>query len=127
MVAVSAAAGAAAVSPGSAVAAVRVSAVTAAFVAGGVALPAAFSLHLSVVPLAGLRGPAFAGASAVPAPVSRIASLAAAGTSDPASGYLYLEDSDAQQEEGREDGQGGWVGKRCCLDGCCSLGDCLEG
>ena len=121
-VAVCPASAGAAVSPASAVAAVPVFAAFAAFVAGGAALPAAFSPHrLSVVPLAGLPGPAFAGASVVPVPVSRIASLAAAGTSDPASGCLYLEDRDVQLGEGRGDGQAGWVEKPCCLDGCCSL------
>src|SRR5882724_4471984 len=113
---------AAAASVASAAAAARAFAAIAESVAGGVALLAAFSRHrLSVVLLAGLPGPAFAGASAVPVPVSRIAFLAAAGTSDLASRCLYLEDSDVRQEEGRVHGQAGWAEKRCSLDGCCSL------
>src|SRR5712692_5353141 len=72
----------AAVSPASAAAAVRVFAAIAVFVAGGAALPAAFSLHrLSVAPDAGVPAPAFAGASVVPVPALRIAFLAAADTS----------------------------------------------
>src|SRR6266446_322771 len=60
-VAVCPASAAAAVSPASAAAAARAFAAIAAFVAGGAVLSAVFSLHrLSVVPFAGLLGPAFA-------------------------------------------------------------------
>lgn len=100
---------AAAASPASAVVAVPVFAAIAASVADGAALPAAFSLHLSVVPVAGLPGPAFAGVSVGPVPASRIAFLAAAGTSGLASDCPYLEDWAVQQAEGREHGQAGWV------------------
>lgn|SRR6266403_828022 len=112
----------AAVFPASDAAAVLVFAAIAVFVADGAALLAVFSLHRpSVAPSAGAPALVFAGVSVVPVPASRIAFLAAAGTSDPASGCLYLEDSDVQQKEGPEDGQACWVEKRCCLDGCCSL------
>ena len=108
----------AAVSPASAAAAVRVFAAIAAFVAGAAALPAAFSLHrLSVVPVAGLPGPAFAGASVVPVPALRIAFLAAADTSGLASGCPCLEHWVVQQVRDREDGPVCWVEKHCSLDG----------
>src|SRR6266849_4600959 len=117
-VAVCPASAAAAVSPASAAAAVRVFAAIAEFVAGGAALPAAFSLHrLSVAPDAGVPAPAFAGASVVPVPALRIAFLAAADTSGLASGCPCLEHWVVQQVEDREDGRACWVEKHCSLDG----------
>src|SRR6266446_7361574 len=117
-VAVCPASAAAAVSPASVVAAVRAFAAIAAFVAGGAVLSAVFSLHrLSVVPVAGLPGPAFAGASVVPVPASRIAFLAAADSSGLASGCPCLEHWVVQQVEDREDGRACWVEKHCSLDG----------
>src|SRR5216684_2847268 len=104
-VAVCPASAAAAVSPASAAAAVRVFAAIAVFVAGGAALPAAFSLHrLSVAPDAAV-------------PALRIAFLAAADTSGLASGCPCLEHWVVQQVEDREDGRACWVEKHCSLDG----------
>ena len=117
-VAVCPASAAAAVSPASAAAAARAFAAIAAFVAGGAVLSAVFSLHrLSVVPFAGLLGPAFAGASVVPVAAARIAFLAAAGTFGLASGCPCLERWVVQQVEDREDGRACWVEKHCSLDG----------
>src|SRR6266849_968306 len=120
-----------AVSPASAAAAVRVFAAIAEFVAGGAALPAAFSLHrLSVAPDAGVPAPAFAGASVVPVPALRIAFLAAADTSGLASGCPCLEHWVVQQVEDREDGRACWVEKHCSPDAklshCCAPDFCHD-
>ena len=106
-----------AVFPATSVAAVRVFAVIAAFVAGAAALPAAFSPHQrSVATTAGGPVPASAGVSAVPVPASQIAFPAAAGTSGPPSGWLYSERWVVRRAEGPLDGLGCWVEQRCSLD-----------
>src|ERR1700730_6467149 len=90
----------AAAAPVASVAAGRVFALTAAFVAGAAARFAAFSPHWpSVAPTAGDPAPAFAGASVVPGPASRVIFLVPAGISGPPWGSPYLADSCVQQAE----------------------------
>src|SRR3984893_1251721 len=116
---------AAAVFAAIAVAAVDASAAIAAFVAGAAALPAVVSRHSHAVGSgADVPDPAFAGVSAVPVPASRIPFPAAAGTSGPALGCLYLEHWVAPRGKGREDGRACWVEQRCCSLRYCSAVCC---